>query len=313
MTGADVADPPGPLIDWREELTARDRGQIHGLIAAATTADGVAPVGDQVLRELEGDCTGHLLAIQGGPGTDGGGIVGYLNLAPASESVAAMAEVTVHPEHRRRGIGSTLIRTGLAAGGTGARVWAHGNLAAARATAASLGLVVRRELLQMRRALSDLPAVNVPDGVRISTYSGAGDDAELLRVNNAAFAWHPEQGGWTAADIAGRRGEGWFDPAGLFLATDEASGRLLGFHWTKVHGADLGEVYVVGVDPAARGRALGFTLTLIGLHHLAQRLSASSRPTVMLYVEADNSVAVSTYRRMGFDVVGVDVAYAADS
>ena len=147
--------------------------------------------------------------------------------------------------------------------------------------------------------------------MRITTYSGPADDAELLRVNNAAFAWHPEQGGWTEADIAERRGEPWFDPGGLFMAVDEHTGALLGFHWTKVHSADLGEVYVVGVDPAAQGRGLGATLTLVGLHHLAERLTGSSKPAVMLYVEADNSAAVKAYRRLGFDVRTVDAAYAA--
>ena len=99
--------------------------------------------------------------------------------------------------------------------------------------------------------------------MRITTYAGPADDAELLRVNNAAFAWHPEQGGWTEADIAERRAEPWFDPAGLFMAFDVNTAKLLGFHWTKVHGEDLGEVYVVGVDPAAQGRGLGATLTLV--------------------------------------------------
>jgi mycothiol synthase len=221
-----------------------------------------------------------------------------------------MAELVVHPSARRNGIGSAMARAGLSEGGDGARIWAHGNLGPARATAAALGLVVARELMQMCRPLTDLPTATTPEGVRIETYSGPGDDAEVLRVNNAAFAWHPEQGGWTEADIAERRGESWFDPAGLFMAVDERTGKLLGFHWTKVHSGDLGEVYVLGVDPAAQGRGLGATLTLIGLHHLAERLSGSARPTVLLYVEADNSAAVKTYQRLGFEAFSVDAAYS---
>ena len=50
------------------------------------------------------------------------------------------------------------------------------------------------------------------DAATIRTYSGLQDDAELLRVNNAAFSWHPEQGGWTETEIAERRAEPWFDP-----------------------------------------------------------------------------------------------------
>jgi mycothiol synthase len=288
-------------MGWRAGLNDDEQRKIGELIAAAKQADGIAPVGDQVLRELAHDRTKHLLAV------DGDDISGYLNLTEAP----AMAELVVHPNARRRGIGSALARSGLSAGGDGARIWAHGNLEAARATAAALGLVVVRELLQMRRPLADLPAVTVPDGVRIRTYAGPADDAELLRVNNAAFAWHPEQSGWTEADIAERRAEPWFDPGGLFMAVDEHTDKLLGFHWTKVHGKELGEVYVVGVDPAAQGRGVGATLTLVGLHHLAERLLKSEQSTVMLYVEADNSAAVKTYQRLGFDVFSVDAAYAA--
>ncbi|MGV0789667.1 mycothiol synthase [Mycolicibacterium sp. XJ2] len=292
-------------LHWRTELSGDEQRRINELIEAASAVDGVAPVGEQVRRELPHDRTRHLVA------RDGQDVVGYLNLAGDDDS--AMAEAVVHPRSRRRGIGAALVRAGLAEGGDDARVWAHGNLEAARATAASLGLTVVRKLLQMRRPLTDLPPTPAPDGVRITTYSGPADDAALLRVNNAAFVWHPEQGGWTEADIDERRGEPWFDPDGLFLAVDEGTDEVLGFHWTKIHDAGLGEVYVVGVDPAAQGRGLGAVLTLTGLHHLADRLSASADPAVMLYVEADNSAAVNTYRKLGFTVFSVDAAYAQRS
>ncbi|KAA0082812.1 mycothiol synthase [Mycolicibacterium sp. P9-64] len=296
---------------WVTTLSTADQERIRDLIDAASAHDGVAPVGDQVLRELPHDRTRHLVARARD------GIVGYLNLVAAGPDSEAMAEVVVSPDARRRGIGSELIAAGLAEGGDGARVWAHGDLEPARATATRLGLVKARELLQMRRNLADLPPITVSPGVRLATYSGPGDDAEILRVNNAAFSWHPEQGGWTEADIEERRGEPWFDAEGLFLAFEGDSDRLLGFHWTKTHGPErggqersdpgnvLGEVYVVGVDPDAQGRGLGATLTLVGLHHLAER----GAHTVMLYVEADNAAAVKTYRRLGFDVFSTDVAY----
>jgi mycothiol synthase len=294
-----------PSVGWQDTLSESDQQHIRDLVADATAQDSIAPVGDQVLRELGGQRTRHLVAVADGR------LRGYLNLTPQSEDTPPMGELVVHPDARRRGIGTQMIRAALDAGGTDTRLWAHGNLAPARATAHALNLVPVRELLQMRRSLRDLPPVPQAPGVHVATYSGPQDDAEVLRVNNAAFSWHPEQGGWTVDDIAARRDEPWFDPAGFFLAFDETDRRLLGFHWTKTHSATVGEVYVVGVDPAAQGRGLGGVLTLIGMHHLAERLlRPGGSAEVMLYVEADNTAAVKTYRRLGFEVANTDVAYA---
>ncbi|MBF6349604.1 mycothiol synthase [Nocardia flavorosea] len=283
-------------------------GAVSALLAAAAAADGVAPVSEQGLLALRGDSpVRHLLAVRDGA------VAGYAGLTPAHDEHPAMAEAAVAPAQRGLGIGRELVAAALAAGGGGARVWAHGKLPAAEAVADRLGLVAARELWQMRRSLAtpQLPAVEVAPDIVVRHYAGPADDAELLRVNNAAFDWHPEQGGWTEAELAQRRAESWFDPAGLFLAfAADAPGRLLGFHWTKVHHDEnppAGEVYVVGIDPAAQGRGLGRLLTLIGLHHLRD----AGLDEVLLYTEADNTAAVRTYSRLGFGPAHIDIAYAA--
>ncbi len=233
-----------------------------------------------------------------------------------------MAELVVHPQARRGGIGVAMARAALAKTAGRNRFWAHGTLAARpgdRVRAGS-GRGARTGADATLAARCSRTAVSPGPGVQIRTYAGTDDDAELLRVNNAAFAQHPEQGGWTEADLAERRGEPWFDPAGLFLAFGDSAGgqqdRLLGFHWTKVHldQPGLGEVYVVGVDPSAQGRGLGQTLTAVGVGvagAAAESAEAAAEPTVMLYVESDNVPAVRTYERLGFTTYSVDTAYAA--
>ncbi|MFD6393843.1 mycothiol synthase [Nocardia sp. NPDC060259] len=294
-------------LTWTDRIDPATATLVRDLLARAKAADGVAPVSEQAVLSLaEADpATRHLLAERAGE------LVGYANLVAAHDEHPAMAEVAVDPSARGDGVGAELARAALTEGGPGARVWAHGDLPAAKAVAAGIGLVTARELWQMRRSLAtpELPELVVPDDLVLRTYEGLADDAELLRVNNAAFSWHPEQGGWTERDIAARRAESWFDPAGLFLAFDAADpARLLGFHWTKAHpdAAPAGEVYVVGIDPSAQGRGLGRLLTLAGLRYLR----AEGLAEVLLYTEADNHAAVHTYTELGFAPAHIDVAYA---
>ncbi|RMI29726.1 mycothiol synthase [Nocardia stercoris] len=290
---------------WLTEVSADTAAQLRSLFERATETDSVAPISEQAVLSLNGGTHArHLIA------TDAGRIVGYANLAPGHGPHPAMAEVVVDPPSRGRGIGNGLVAAALAAGGSDARVWAHGNLPAARAVAGRLGLTVARELWQMRVNLAEsgLPELPARSDVVLRTYAGPEDDAELLRVNAAAFDWHPEQGVWTEADVAARRESEWFDPAGLIIATDAADpARVLGFHWTKIEPAapGEGEVYVVAVDPAAQGRGLGRLLTVAGMAHMRAR----GADRILLYTEADNTAAVHTYSRLGFAVAHVDAAY----
>ncbi|HEY5940226.1 MAG TPA: mycothiol synthase, partial [Gemmatimonadales bacterium] len=215
------------------------------------------------------------------------------------------------PTARRGGVGTALVtRLVELAGPRGLRVWAHGDDAAARLLSDRLGFARVRDLWQMRRRL-DLPIAppSYPPDVHVRTFEVGQDEAAWVRVNAAAFADHPEQGAMTEDDLQQRIDEPWFDPLGFFLAVRETE--VLGFHWTKVHPRHgdhpaIGEVYVVGVTPAAQGTGLGKALTVAGIRHLQhQGLHA-----VMLYVDADNIPAVSLYRRLGFTRWDVDVMYA---
>jgi mycothiol synthase len=153
----------------------------------------------------------------------------------------------------------------------------------------------------------------VASRVRVRPFVVGQDEEAWLAVNARAFADHPEQGQLTLDDLLQREVEDWFDPRGFFLAAT-TDGSVAAFHWTKVHqdGAGLsdtepvGEVYVVGVDPAWQGSGLGRALTLVGLRHLRD----SGLPWVHLYVDGDNEAAVRLYESLGFGMWDTDVMYA---
>lgn len=87
---------------------------------------------------------------------------------------------------------------------------------------------------------------------------------------------------------------------------DSSAGDLARHSSVTGHAHDaVGEVYVVGVDPAFQGRGLGRALTLAGLHHLR----GLGLLQAMLYVDATNTSAIDLYTSLGFARWDVDVLY----
>ncbi|MER8002748.1 MULTISPECIES: mycothiol synthase [unclassified Streptomyces] len=306
MTDAS-AHEPGRQIQTLDALTPEQAEEVTGLLAAAAESDGVQAVSEQGRLQLRG---GRRPGVRHFLVTVEGELVGYGQLEDTDPVEAPAVELVVHPACRGRGHGRALGAALMAASGKRLRAWAHGGKSAARHLAQVLGLTLFRELRQLRMPLVPLtvPDPELPAGVTVRTFVPGQDDAAWLAVNAAAFAHHPEQGALTQRDLDDRTAEPWFDPKGFFLA--ERDGELIGFHWTKVHAAEqLGEVYVLGIRPDAQGGGLGKALTAIGLRHLA----AEGLPTAMLYVDADNTAAVSVYERLGFTTHEVDLMYRTES
>jgi mycothiol synthase len=284
------------LIEARQSLADDHVEAVAALIRAATKADGVAPLSEQGLFRLRGDERARHVVVR----TDGT-VVGYAQLDQGNST----AELVVHPDHRRRGFGRELVTRLISeAGSSDLTIWAHGDGRAAAALAAAIGFDRVRSLWQMSRPLSDdLPEPQLPDGVVVDTFLVGSDEEDWVALNARSFAEHPEQGAWTIADLRERVTEPWFDPAGFFVARRGPS--MVGFHWTKVQDETTGEVYVVGIDPAERGRGLGKALTLLGIRHLR----GLGLTRVILYVDESNQTAVRLYRGIGFEQISVDVIY----
>ena len=227
-------------------------------------------------------------------------IIGFAQATTIDDSYIVDC-VAVDPATRRRLVDSLIAEMPVNAGVTW---WGHDE-ASDLALAERLHMhATQRRLLNMRRPLPLEPSLAAAaDEVIVRPFEAGHDEQAWLKVNNAAFSWHGEQGDWDLTTLHARMSEPWFDPAGFLL--HERDGRLAAFCWTKVHGAGVGEIFVIAVHPDFHGHGLGRAMTVAGLRHLAETGSTAA----MLYVEADNTSAVRLYESLGFHTAHTDLAF----
>ncbi len=294
------------------ELAAEVLAEVLQLVDLVADHDGFRPVSDQVWLDLHQ----HLL-------DPADGVTAIVLSRHPDGELAAYAQVTrtnaawsielvIHPAHRQHAsvLATQTLRAALQivtdGGGGSVQWWTFRPADHIAQVAVSVGLNAGRELLQMRRDLPLGDELTAGEPIRTRPFVVGSDEQAWLEVNNAAFHWHPEQGGWDLTAVLQRERAPWFDPSGLLM--HERDGRLAGFCWTKVHSnasPPMGEIYVIAVHPDFHGLGLGKALTVAGL----QSLTARGLSVGMLHVDADNISAVSLYRRLGFHTDHTDRVY----
>jgi mycothiol synthase len=306
-------------VEIKRRMGEADIAAISSLLEAATAADGHRALGEHQWLDL----------VQGGRE----GFAGFVARESGRERVIAYAQISrgkdanwaveyvVHPRWRATTgaeLQTELLSTALGViesqGGGHVHLWVPKPGPIDDAVAEAVGMRRGRDLVQMRRAL---PITEESAAISVRPFRPGEDELAWLEVNNRAFRGHPEQGSWDLATIQERERQPWFDPRGFLL--HERDGRLAGFCWTKVHEPEddvmddglkqqLGEIYVIAVDPDFQGHGLGRQLVLAGLASLYER----GVTTGMLYVDHDNVAARRLYLSLGFVDDHTDRAYVID-
>lgn len=314
---------PTGRVASADHLSPRQLTDVVDLAAGIEAADGAPPLNEDAILGLTSSGPGRHQLICGPDGA----VLGYAQVVVPPDG-PVMAEIAVGLVDRDAVAAALFDAAESVADGPGARellVWAHGERSPVGPAARKRAYREDRVLLTMARPVrpgeADAPPPALPpgSGVRVRTFAPGQDDVAWLKVNARAFAGHPEQGRWTAEDLTARLAQSWFDPGGFFLAVADGrandgppdGGPVLGYHWTKVHppstpgGPPVGEVYVIGIDPAAQGRGIGGILLRTGLRQLA----GAGVAEVILYTDESNRGAVELYRRTGFDVMRREVQF----
>jgi len=232
-------------------------------------------------------------------------IVGYMDIEVELAISRVILDCAVHPAYRRRGLATKLFSRAMnRIRGLGVEA-AHVNIrednVVAAKTVTKLGFSLIRQFLELRLDVGHADDTETYRAIKWS-YLQPGQEDELAKLQNRAFAdawgYNPN----TAETIAFRIGQSSSSPRDIVLAYDQ--GKAIGCCWTGIiceqgmPSVRKGRIHMLGVEPGQRGKGMGRELMVIGLNRLRERGLGIAELTV----DGENKAACALYESLGFSV-----------
>jgi len=245
-----------------------------------------------------------------------GQVVAYAELWRAPAHPRLTSRILVHPQWRRRGLGSALLshveRRARAEGGRYLDILAVDQSHAACEFLSSHGFSPVHYGWAMALAnMATLPAPTWPRGYGMRTFVPGRDELTTVEIENASFQDEWEYMPMELGEIQGLVRTPSFQPEGVFFALHQ--NQVVGESWNWIDSAERegqtrekrGDVWGLCVHPQHRRRGLGRALLLAGLHWLRGQGVTRAHLTV----DGDNELARRLYESVGFAVQRTDVWY----
>ncbi|MBA7478628.1 Mycothiol acetyltransferase [subsurface metagenome] len=272
-----------------EKLEPAGRYISPQVIAERLGRPNYAPEQDLFIVEMDGD------------------IIGYMDVAPELTIGRVILDCWVQLEHRRRGLAAKLLSYAInRAQELGAKV-AHVNImednVVAKSVLSKLGFSFIRRYFEFRLDMAKLHWQDIDQAVLGCRHLQRGEESKLTQIQNCAFA-----GTWgynpnTVEEITYRTNLSSFSLEDVVLTYD--GDEVTGYCWTGLTsegeaaiGERKGRIFMLGADPAYRGRGVGKRVLLAGLAHLKSK----GIRVAELTVDSENKAACALYRSVGFEL-----------
>jgi mycothiol synthase len=248
--------------------------------------------------------------------TSDGRIVGYDNLTNSYEYASYSMDGYTHPEFKKRGIGTTLLRAVerrvremMRFAEPDVRVSIQATIGRDKPDGVTLhekeGYRPNQYHWRMEVVLSDPPAEpEWPEGIELRPFIQSRHDAAVWHANNEAWRDEPGSHEWSLEKWRQYRFEDpEFDPELWVIAW--AGEEVVGYSINRYR-AGIGWIRAIGVRPQSRKRGIGKALLL----HSFGKYYRRGTHTIGLRVDSQSSIgAQRLYQKVGMHTAGVSVTY----